>query len=200
MIWSGEGYLLESMHAKDKDTFTGPHRILSQTGAFTYNITSHLKISRTIPVNLNDIKILHVPCTRNWQLNPRYIPQLLQDLNSSATSASPQIDFLSLNALVLDLLEGKPMALRWMVQTTSQADYCQSGDHEAPRRRGLVHHTWKKSEFQLGKILLSRATGYLNCQCSKNLSPLKLVGGVRVPGFNGRFDLYVFMFYVFTVR
>ena len=102
-------------HAKDEDTFTGPHRILSQTGAFTYNITSHLKISRTIPVNLNDIKILHVPCTQNWQLNPRCIPQLLQDLNSSATSASPLIDFLSLNALVLDLLEGKPINVRFFV-------------------------------------------------------------------------------------
>jgi len=101
--------------AKHEDTFTGPHRVLSQTGTFTYTITSHLNNTRTIPVNLNDIKILHIPCTRNWQLNPKYIPQLLRDLNSSENFASPLIDFLALDALVLDILEGKSINVKFFI-------------------------------------------------------------------------------------
>ena len=101
--------------AKHEDTFTGPHRVLFQTGTFTYTIKSHLNNMRTIPVNLNDIKILHIPCTRNWQLNPKYIPQLLRDLNSSENFASPLIDFLALDALVLDILEGKSINVKFFI-------------------------------------------------------------------------------------
>jgi hypothetical protein len=101
--------------AKSEDTFTGPHRILNRTGEFTYIITSHLNISRTIMVNLNDIKKLHFPDTQGWTLNPKYIPQLLIDLNSAERIASPLINFLALDALVLDILEGKDINVKFFV-------------------------------------------------------------------------------------
>jgi len=100
---------------KNENTFTGPHRILSQTGTFTYNITSHLNFNKVIPVNLNDIKALHIPCTAGWKLNPKYIPQLLLDLNSSETTASPLIDFFAIDALILDILEGKPIHIKFFI-------------------------------------------------------------------------------------
>ena len=101
--------------AKDEDTFTGPHRVLTRTGKFTYNITSHLNIKRTIPINVNDIKILHLPDTRGWQLNPKYVPQLLIDLGSKERTMSPLIDFTAIDALVLDVLEGKETNITFFV-------------------------------------------------------------------------------------
>ena len=101
--------------AKDEDTFTGPHRVLTRTGKFTYNITSHLNINRTIPINVNDIKILHLPDTRGWQLNPKYVPQLLIDLGSKERTMSPLIDFTAIDALVLDVLEGKETNITFFV-------------------------------------------------------------------------------------
>ena len=44
----------------------GLYRILSAVGEFSYFITSHLKTSRLLEVNLNDIKKLHLPDTRGW--------------------------------------------------------------------------------------------------------------------------------------
>ena len=101
--------------AKNEDTFTGPHRVLKRTGEFTYNITSHLLSSRTLLVNLNDIKILHFPDTRNWKLNSKYIPDLLMQLNSSETTCCPLIDFHSIGALVGDLMENKPLAIKFFI-------------------------------------------------------------------------------------
>ena len=113
MIWSGEGFLLVSV--QNMKTLSLALTEFSPTGTFTYTITSHLNNTRTIPVNLNDIEILHIPCTRNWQLNPKYIPQLLRDLNSSENFASPLIDFLALDALVLDILEGKSINVKFFI-------------------------------------------------------------------------------------
>ena len=39
---------------------------LCAVGELSYFITSHVKTSRLIEVNLNDIKKLHVPDTRGW--------------------------------------------------------------------------------------------------------------------------------------
>jgi hypothetical protein len=66
-------------------------------------------------VNLNDIKILHPPCTKNWKLNEKYIPQILSDLQSKETTASPLIDFLAIHALVQDLLDGKPIKFKFFI-------------------------------------------------------------------------------------
>ena len=66
-------------------------------------------------VNLNDIKILHFPDTRNWKLNSKYIPDLLMQLNSSETTCCPLIDFHSIGALVGDLMENKPLAIKFFV-------------------------------------------------------------------------------------
>ena len=52
---------------------------------------------------------------RNWLLNPKYIPQLLRDLNSSEYFASPLIDFLALDALVLNILEGKSINVKFFI-------------------------------------------------------------------------------------
>jgi hypothetical protein len=101
--------------AKHEDTFTGPHRILERTGDFTYNITSHTRSKRTMIINLNDIKILHIPCTREWKMNQKYIPQALMDLNSKETQIMPLIDFSAIDALVLDLLEQKPLKIKHFI-------------------------------------------------------------------------------------
>ena len=44
-----------------------------------------------------------------------YIPQLLLDLNSSETTASPLIDFFAIDALILDILEGKPIHIKFFI-------------------------------------------------------------------------------------
>ena len=66
-------------------------------------------------VNVNDIKILHPPCTKNWKLNEKYIPQILSDLQSKETTASPLIDFSVIHALVQDLLDGKPIKFKFFI-------------------------------------------------------------------------------------
>ena len=66
-------------------------------------------------VNFNDIKILHPPNTKNWILNQKYIPQILNDLNSKETTASPLIDFSAIHALVQDLLDGKPRRFKFFI-------------------------------------------------------------------------------------
>ena len=102
--------------AKHEDTFTGPHRIIERNGNFTYTITSHIaNNNKTMIVNLNDIKILHPPCTKNWKLNEKYIPQILSDLQSKETTASPLIDFSAIHVLVQDLLDGKPIKFKFFI-------------------------------------------------------------------------------------
>jgi hypothetical protein len=101
--------------AKHEDTFTGPHRILKRTGNFTYTITSHTRSKRTMTINLNDIKILHIPCTRGWILNQKYIPQALIELDSNEKEIMPLIDFSSIDALILDLLENKPLKIKHFI-------------------------------------------------------------------------------------
>jgi hypothetical protein len=100
---------------KQADTFTGPHRILRQNGKFTYELTSHLDRTGTIHVNLNDIKSLHVPETKGWVLNPKYTNQLLQELGSQETQLNPVINFMSIGALVTDLVAGRDLRIKFFV-------------------------------------------------------------------------------------
>ena len=46
----------ESYYCSTERVYLGLYRILSAVGEFSYFITSHLKTSRLLEVNLNDIK------------------------------------------------------------------------------------------------------------------------------------------------
>jgi hypothetical protein len=48
-------------------------------------------------------------------MNQKYIPQALMDLNSKETQIMPLIDFSAIDALVLDLLEQKPLKIKHFI-------------------------------------------------------------------------------------
>ena len=101
--------------AKDEDTFTGPHRVIEKKGDFTYQITSHISATKMLLVNLNDIKILHIPDTKRWKLNVTLVPELLATLGSTETLCEPLINFHSIGALVNDLEQGRQMSVKFFV-------------------------------------------------------------------------------------
>ena len=133
--------------AKCEDTFSGPHRVLGKVGKFSYQVTSHVLTAKTLLVNLNDIKILHIPDCKNWKLNSALIPGLLSELNSKETLCEPMIDYNSIGALVNDLMTSKQKSLLNFLLS----------------RTGLVliginlymNTLWQKLfDFQIKKILL----------------------------------------------
>ena len=101
--------------AKCEDTFSGPHRVLGKVGKFSYQVTSHVLTAKTLLVNLNDIKILHIPDCKNWKLNSALIPGLLSELNSKETLCEPMIDYNSIGALVNDLMESKQISVKFFI-------------------------------------------------------------------------------------
>ena len=149
--------------AKQENTYTGPHRILQRTGTFTYKLTSHLNSNRTLTVNLNDIKSLHIPDTKNWKLNPKYIPQLLADLGSTETTVTPLIDFTAIDALVLDIIERRPIKVKFFVipdwpcaewyKTLHDSIYAEAV--KLPEEQDLFVHTHEGTNLSLGKFAWS---------------------------------------------
>ena len=92
---------------KQQDTYTGPHRVLRQVGKFSYEITSHLKREALIRVNLNDIKILHIPDTRKWELNEIYLKEAITELNTVQNIRKIFFDINSVGAFIEDIIAGK---------------------------------------------------------------------------------------------
>ena len=66
--------------AKHEDGFTGPHRIISRLGEFTYRINSATTTKRKMKVNVNDLKRLAIPDTTTWKINPSIFTEKMEEL------------------------------------------------------------------------------------------------------------------------
>ena len=74
----------------------GLYRILAAVGEFSYFITSHLKTSRLLEVNLNDIKKLHVPDTRGWTFKLTDLDASINTLGALIRNKAVLIDLIPL--------------------------------------------------------------------------------------------------------
>jgi hypothetical protein len=72
----------------------GLYRILSAVGEFSYFITSHLKTSRLLEVNLNDIKKLHLPDARGWTFKLTDIDAFIYTLGALIRNKAVLIDLI----------------------------------------------------------------------------------------------------------
>ena len=112
LVWR---HINRRARAKHEDTYSGPHRILAAAGEFSYFITSHLKTSRKLQVNLNDIKKFHVPDTRGWTLNLTDLDAAINTLGVLVRNKTVLIDFNSIEALIEDVLEDKLPHIQFVV-------------------------------------------------------------------------------------
>ena len=72
----------------------GLYRILAAVGELSYFITSHLKTSRLLEVNLNDIKKLHVPDTRGWTFKLTDLDAFIYTLGAVIRNKAVLIDLI----------------------------------------------------------------------------------------------------------
>ena len=72
----------------------GLYRILAAVGEFSYFITSHLKTSRLLEVNLNDIKKLHVPDARGWTFKLTDLDAFIYTLGAVIRNKAVLIDLI----------------------------------------------------------------------------------------------------------
>jgi transposase InsO family protein len=104
LVWK---HVVRRARAKHEDTYTGPHRILSSAGKFSFNITSHLQNERKLQVNINDLKLFQIPDTRGWTLKDDYFEEAVHDLNTKVRNPCVLINFAAINDFVQDVLDGK---------------------------------------------------------------------------------------------
>ena len=100
---------------KQQDTYTGPHRILRQVGKFSYEITSHLQRENLIKVNLNDIKILHIPDTKSWKINEVYLREAIAELNAIPKFRKVIFDIINIGALIEDILAKRNLDIQFFI-------------------------------------------------------------------------------------
>jgi hypothetical protein len=100
---------------KAEDTFSGPHRILNKVGKFSYELTSHLNRVATMQVNINDLKKMHIPDTRSWQLNPHVLREALEELGTLVTNPDVLLDFHAIGSLVTDIMQGRTINVDYFV-------------------------------------------------------------------------------------
>ena len=86
---------------KHEDVFTGPHRVLKKMGRYAYKIFSSKAISRTLKVNVNDIKKFVIPDNSKWILNPKFLNPAKAQLNSENEPVA-LLDFAKLETFTLD--------------------------------------------------------------------------------------------------
>ena len=72
----------------------GLYRLLFAVGEFSYFITSHLKTSRLLEVNLNDIKKLHVPDTHGWTFQLTDLDASIKNLGALIRNKAVLIDLI----------------------------------------------------------------------------------------------------------
>jgi hypothetical protein len=101
--------------AKHEDTYTGPHRVLKSAGKFSYVVTSHLKNSRKMQVNVNDLKEFLIPCTKNWILNEKYFKEAVNELDVKIQKPKVLINFSGIDSLVQDVLDKKITDVQFFV-------------------------------------------------------------------------------------
>jgi hypothetical protein len=100
---------------KQQDTFTGPHRVLKQSGKFSYTITSHLNREQTLNVNINDMKSLHIPETADWKLNEKYFKAAILELNSVVKFSNIFFDLKNIGSLISDILSKKNLDIQFFI-------------------------------------------------------------------------------------
>jgi hypothetical protein len=104
MVWR---HVVKRARAKHEDTFTGPHRVLSSLGKFSYQLTSHQNVERKIQVNINSMKKFLVPENKGWKLNEEYFQNAVNELNVEVRNPEVWINFSALDSFVQDVLDGK---------------------------------------------------------------------------------------------
>jgi len=100
---------------KQQDTFTGPHRVLKQIGKFSYEITSHLKRETTLKVNVNDMKMLHLPETSEWKLNEKYFQAAITEMGSMVKHRKVYYDLKHIGAMVSDILAKRSINIQFFI-------------------------------------------------------------------------------------
>ena len=113
LVWR---HVKKRARAKQDDTFTGPHRVLQKVGRFSYIISSHKGGQRKIQVNLNDIKKLHVPNTKEWSINEKYLEEAALELKVPSIEKNKiLLDFSSIDSMVQDIIDKKLPKLEYFV-------------------------------------------------------------------------------------
>jgi hypothetical protein len=88
---------------------------MKPAGRFSYFLTSHLKNSKLMQVNVNDIKQFQVPCTRGWLLTDKYLDDAANELQVKIKNRNVLINFVAMGAIVQDLIDGKLAELQFVV-------------------------------------------------------------------------------------
>jgi hypothetical protein len=78
-------------------------------------MTSHLKRENFLKVNINDIKILHIPDTRNWALNKIYFEEAVSELGSTTKIKKIFFDIRNTGAFISDIIAGKNLDVQFFV-------------------------------------------------------------------------------------
>jgi hypothetical protein len=112
LVWR---FVSRRARSKHEDTFTGPHRVIQPAGKFSYFITSHVKNSRLMQVNVNDIKRFQSPCTKGWSLTDKYLEDAANELQVKIVNRNVLINFAGMDAIVQDLIDGKLTKLQFFV-------------------------------------------------------------------------------------
>ena len=92
---------------KHEDTYTGPHRVMQRAGRFSYYITSHKNISRSIQVNVNDMKKFSIPDTTGWRIGKKHFDEAVNELRVEVKNDEVMISFQRIDAMVQDMIDGK---------------------------------------------------------------------------------------------
>ena len=78
-------------------------------------MTSHLKRENILKVNVNDIKILHIPDTRSWILNDVYFKDAISELGAVPKLKQVFFDIRNTGAFISDIMAGKVLDVQFFI-------------------------------------------------------------------------------------
>ena len=113
LVWR---HVNKRSRGKHEDTFTEPHRVLQRAGRFTYFVSSHKGTQRKLQVNINDIKKFHLPDTKGWKIQDKYLKDAANELEiHGIDNKDILLDFLSIESMVQDIIDEKLPKLKYFI-------------------------------------------------------------------------------------
>jgi len=74
-----------------------------------------MKRENLIKVNLNDIKILHIPDTKSWKINEVYLREAIAELNAIPKFKKVIFDIINIGALIEDILAKRNLDIQFFI-------------------------------------------------------------------------------------
>ena len=102
---------LEEFHNEENMT----EKDYSEIGKFSYEITSHLKRETTLKININDMKMLHLPETSEWKLNEKYFQAAITEMGSMVKHRKVYYDLKHIGAMVSDILAKRSINIQFFI-------------------------------------------------------------------------------------